>query len=399
FGAPLRRATGRSRRCFRSGCGCWTDRARPRRSRAPCARSSPPLFEELEEQHEAKRLLAAALEDGPAHAYLFHGPPGVGKRKAALLFAAELLDERSRVARLAHPDLYVLDALGDQIRIDAVRELRRDLHMRPFEAQRRVYLIFSAQLLNTEAADALLKDLEGPPPYAVAVLVADDLGPLPETILSRCQLVQFRRLSEATVRDEIRARAPELSDHEAAALARVARGRLDRVDRLLDPDSARRREALLEVARSVYRDPAFQPGEAAGVMMGIASERAEEAKERAQAENEELDLTSREKDQRTRRAMRGAERDEILLCLEELEAWYRDLVVVAAGAEVAAAHVDRLAELREDATLEQLPGAEAAAEVVRETWRLFEELQLQAGLALEALFVKLHRALAGAASP
>jgi hypothetical protein len=201
------------------------------------------------------------------------------------------------------------------------------------------------------------------------------------------------------VRDEIAARAPELSENQLTALARVARGRLDRVDRLLDPEAARRREAVLEVARSVYRDPGFEPREAADVVMGIAAERASEAKERAQAENEELDLTGREKEQRTRRAMRGAERDEVLLCLEELEAWYRDLVVVAAGAETAAAHVDRLAELREDATVEQLPGAEAAAEDVRETWRLFEELQLQAGLALEALFVKLRLELAGGAVP
>jgi hypothetical protein len=96
--------------------------------------------------------------------------------------------------------------------------------------------------------------------------------------------------------------------------------------------------------------------------------------------------------------MRGAEREEVLLCLEELEAWYRDLVVVAAGAEAAAAHVDRLAELREDATVDQLRGAEAAAEAVRETWRLFEELQLQAGLALEALFVKLRREIAPTAT-
>jgi hypothetical protein len=156
---------------------------------------------------------------------------------------------------------------------------------------------------------------------------------------------------------------------------------------------------VLEVARSVYREPGFQPGEASSRLMAIAGERAEEAKERAQAENEELDLTGREKEQRTRRAMRGAEREEILLCLEELEAWYRDLVVVAAGAESAAAHVDRLDQLREDASVERLPGAEAAAEAVRDTWRLYEELQLQAGLALEALFVKLQRELAGAATP
>jgi DNA polymerase III subunit delta' len=356
-------------------------------------------FQGFPEQAEARRLLDAALAEGPAHAYLFHGPPGVGKRRAALGFAGALLGDPGRVERRAHPDLYVLEPLGDQIRIDAIRELRHDLHMRPFEADRRVYLVFGADTLNDEAADALLKDLEEPPPYAVAVLVADDIGPLPDTIRSRCQLVQFRRLAESTVRDEIVARSPELSEHEATALARVARGRLDRVDRLLDPDSARRREGVLEVARSVYRDPGFQPRDAADVLMGIAGERAEEAKERAQVENEELDLTGREKEQRTRRAMRGAEREEILLCLEELEAWYRDLVVVAAGAESAAAHVDRLDQLREDASVERLPGAEAAAEAVRQTWRLYEELQLQAGLALEALFVKLQRELAGAATP
>ena len=83
------------------------------------------------EQAEARRLLDAALAEGPAHAYLFHGPPGVGKRRAALGFAGALLGDPGRVERRAHPDLYVLEPLGDQIRIDAIRELRHDLHMRP----------------------------------------------------------------------------------------------------------------------------------------------------------------------------------------------------------------------------------------------------------------------------
>jgi DNA polymerase III subunit delta' len=356
-------------------------------------------FSSVPEQAEAKRLLSAALEEGAAHAYLFHGPGGVGKRRMALAFAAELLGEHDRVERRAHPDLYVVEPLGDQIRIDAIRELRRDLHMRPFEAQRRVYLVFGADLMNEEAADALLKDLEEPPPYAVIVLVADDVGPLPETIRSRCQPVPFRRLSERAVREVIAERAPGLSPNEEAALARLAAGRLDRVERLLDPAAVERRAQLLEVARSVYRDPGFVPAEAAKAVVDAAAERGKEARAAAEQELEAQDLSAREADQWLRRAARGAEREELLLALEELGAWYRDLVAVGVGAERAAIHVDHLEQLREDATDERSGGAETAAALTRQSWRELQELQLQAPLAFEALFVQLRRAFAGALVP
>jgi DNA polymerase-3 subunit delta' len=350
-------------------------------------------FESFPEQAEAKRLLHAALAEGPAHAYLFHGPPGVGKRAAALAFAGQLIGEPDRVLRGTHSDVYVLEPVGDQIRIDDIRELRRDLHMRPFEADRRVYLVHSAETMNEDAADALLKDLEEPPPYAVIVLVADDLGPLPETILSRCQLVPFTRLSERAVREEIAARAPGLEPAEAAALARLAAGRLDRAARLLDPKAANRREALLEVARSVYADPDFDPRDGAQRILDGARERAAVAKDAAEQALELLDLPTREAEQRVRRAARGAERDELLAALEELASWYRDLVVTAVGAERAVVHADRLAILAEDGTTERLAGAERACEIVRETWRAFEEFNLSPPLALEALFVRLRREL------
>ncbi|MGB2874101.1 MAG: hypothetical protein WBB76_01340 [Gaiellaceae bacterium] len=355
-------------------------------------------FDSIPEQAEAKRLLAAALVEGPAHAYLFHGPAGVGKRQTALAFASELLGGDPRVERRSHPDLYLLEPLGDQIRIDAVRELRRDLHMRPFEAQRRVYLVLGAHLLNDEAADALLKDLEEPPSYAVIVLVADQLGSLPETIRSRCQPVPFRRLSERAVREEVQARAPGLSDDEATSIARVAGGRLDRAERLLDPAAAKRREELLETARAVYADPGFDPGAAAERLLEGARSRAAEAKEQEEAALEGLELTARESEQRVRRAARGAEREELLAALEELAAWYRDVVAAAAGAERALVHADRAEQLLEDGTLDRLEGAEQAAELVRETWRNFEEFQISSRLALEALFIELRRAFAGVAA-
>jgi DNA polymerase-3 subunit delta' len=340
-------------------------------------------FAAVAEQHEAKRLLSAALTEGPAHAYLLHGPPGVGKRAIALLFAAELLGDHARVERRTHPDLYVLEPVGDQIRIDDIRTLRSDLHMRPYEASRRVYLILDADTMNEDAADALI------------LLLANDLGPLPETIRSRCQLVPFRRLSENAVRAEIRTRAPDLSKEEATTIARVAAGRLDRAARLLDPAAQKRRDALIGVARAVYLDPAFDAGDGAQALLEGIGERGLEAKEKVEETIEVLELTGREAEQRVRRAQRGAERDEFLATLEELEWWYRDLVVLAAGADGAVVHVDRLDELRSDATRERLQAAERACELLRDTWREAEELQLSVPLALEALLVRLRRELAG----
>src|SRR5439155_18394367 len=149
------RRTAVSQSRSRSGSSQWTARVRPRRSR----RGFVSTFARFSEHPDAGRLLDAALREGPAHAYLFHGPPGVGKREVARTFARALLG----TTRGVHPDLYELDALGEMIRIDAIRELRRDLHMRPFEADRRVYLVHRAHLMNEDAADALLKDLEEPP--------------------------------------------------------------------------------------------------------------------------------------------------------------------------------------------------------------------------------------------
>jgi DNA polymerase-3 subunit delta' len=229
----------------------------------------------------------------------------------------------------------------------------------------------------------------------VIVLVANDLGPLPETIRSRCQPVPFRRLSEKAVREEIAGRAPELSPEEQTAIARVAAGRLDRATRLLDPAAAKRRATLIEVARSVYLDPAFDAASAAASLIDGASERGAEAKDIADAQVRLLDLTERESEQRLRRAQRGAEREELLAALEELAAWYRDLVVVAAGAEPAVIHFDRLAELSVDGTRERMLGAERACELTRATWRAFEEFQLNPSLALEALFVQLQAELGG----
>jgi DNA polymerase-3 subunit delta' len=206
--------------------------------------------------------------------------------------------------------------------------------------------------------------------------------------------VPFRRLSERAIRAELEDRAPELAPTQMTALARVASGRLDRMNQLLEPEAIARRSTLLELSRAIYRDADFEPADAADRLLEGISQRGAKARQAEEESLERLDLTPREADQRLRRAQRGAEREELLHSLEELAAWFRDLVVVATGAEHAAIHSDHLEELREDGKLERLEGAERACEIVREVWRALEEFNLNAPLALEALFVRLRRELA-----
>ena len=303
------------------------------------------VFESFPEQAEAKRLLRAALADeGPAHAYLFHGPPGVGKRAAAIAFAGELIGDRGRVERGAHPDVYLIEPVGDQIRIDDIRELRRDLHMRPFEADRRVYLVYAR---GDDERGRRRRAAQGPR-GAAAVRGHRPRRRRPRPAAGHDPLALPARSVHATLRARdprrrsTRARRGSIAD-EAASLARLAAGRLDRAARLLDPECARRRDALLEVARSVYIGTGVRAGRRQ--RSGSSTVREEcgaEAKRKAEEGLELLDLPTREAEQRVRRAARGAEREELLASLEELASWYRDLVVVAVGAERAVVHADRL---------------------------------------------------------
>jgi DNA polymerase-3 subunit delta' len=355
------------------------------------------LLEQLPEQAEAKRLLQAALDEGPVNAYLFHGPPGVGKRTAALAFAGELIGDAERVEHRLHPDLYVLEPLGDQIRIDAIRELRRDLHMRPFEALRRVYLVIAADLMNEDAADALLKDLEEPPEYAVLVLVATRPSKLPETIRSRCQLVPFKRLSRQAIEVRLASAGASLAPDTLATLSRLAGGRIDRAERLLDPAAAARRGELIELARAVCTDERFDAGAAARAVVDSARRAGEEAA-KADAGAANLEGTAREQEQRARRIARGVEKEEILDSLDVLTGWYRDLLAVSVGAASVVQNTDRTDELAVDGAGIEPAGAQQALQALIDARRSFE-LNVGAPLAFEALFIRLRSALRAAPSP
>jgi hypothetical protein len=230
------------------------------------------------------------------------------------------------------------------------------------------------------------------------VLVADELGPLPETIRSRCQLVPFRRLSRGAVEAWLARGRPSSRRSELRLLARVAGGRLDRAARLLDDDARARRAALLDAARATYRDEVFDPTAAAAIVVDAGQARGAAARDRESAgcrgagaagPRGRAARAARGLRRGARRAPRGPRRPRRLVPGPRRR---------RRGAATAVANADRLDELTEDAPLAG-DGAAEAAEAARETWRIAEEFNVSAPLALEALFVRLRRAFSRAAVP
>jgi DNA polymerase-3 subunit delta' len=213
-------------------------------------------------QGQAVEVLKRAIaNDRVAPAYLFIGPEGVGKRTTALAFAMALLCQGARetadacgvcpscrkVVRGSHPDLLLIGPDGTQIKIGKreekgdeppqIRQLIRAAHRRPYEGTRKVLVVDEAHKMNLEAANALLKTLEEPPPGTVILLIATTLFHLPATISSRCQVVRFRLLPRAWLKgwmEEVRG----LSKEEADWVLPFCEGRMDRA-RDLDPKGVR----------------------------------------------------------------------------------------------------------------------------------------------------------------
>ncbi|OIK08791.1 DNA polymerase III subunit delta' [Bacillus sp. MUM 13] len=157
------------------------------------------------------------LKNRVAHAYLFEGEKGVGKREASIIFAKSLLCEQQidgylpcencknckRINSGNHPDVHLIEPDGLSIKKEQIKSLQEEFSKKSVEANRKIYMIFNADKMSVQAANSLLKFLEEPSSDTVAILVTEQIQRILPTILSRCQVLSFKPLSPAVLKEKL----------------------------------------------------------------------------------------------------------------------------------------------------------------------------------------------------
>ncbi|MEQ1765090.1 MAG: DNA polymerase III subunit delta', partial [Pyrinomonadaceae bacterium] len=209
------------------------------------------------------------------HSMLFAGPEGVGKKLFAFELAKILLcktggcgtcsictrigvfnipkpekGEDCDVVFLSdHPDVGMVVPYKRNLRVGAIRELEREAHFRPFEADKRIFIINDADKMNDSSANALLKTLEEPPATTYLILVTSRPDALLQTIRSRCQNIRFAPVA-ATAIEELLVSTGKFLPDDASLAARVSGGSVGKALALGMESFRETRESMVEVIRA-----------------------------------------------------------------------------------------------------------------------------------------------------
>jgi len=215
-------------------------------------------FSEIRDQEVAVRLLRNMIRrDRVAHGLLFHGPPGVGKRLAAVEFAKALNCEKAdgdacgiclpckKVVNGTHPDVKHIEPAGRTriIDVETIETINDLSAYRPFQGRHRIFIIHDAERMRHDAQNHFLKTLEEPASATLFLLLSEHPQQFLPTIRSRCQQVRFGALRPETVA-ELLLRDRDLPEEAVRSLARLSQGQMNRAVDLIESE---RRPIVLNI--------------------------------------------------------------------------------------------------------------------------------------------------------
>jgi len=211
----------------------------------------PQTLAELVGQEQVTQTLSNALSTGRvSHAYLFYGPRGTGKTSTGRILAKAVnctgrgkskpcnrCEMCQAITEGRALDVIEIDAASNR-GIDEIRDLRERVNYAPSQARHKVYIVDEVHMLTKEAANALLKTLEEPPPYVIFILATTEIHKVPATILSRCQRFDFRRISQTDVVSKLericQSEGIQIEPEGLRLIARSATGSLRDAENLLE---------------------------------------------------------------------------------------------------------------------------------------------------------------------
>lgn len=215
-------------------------------------------FKDIKGQDKPIRILKGYLQSGNLQGtYLFTGEEGLGKLLAAENFAkaANCLELKVdccdhcascvKINKREHPDLHFVDLDADTIKIECVRQIKKEIALRPYEARLKFFIINNAHNLNAESANALLKVLEEPPGKCVMILVTAKPALLFKTIISRCKIIKFTPLKRDEL-EEVLKKDYSLKAGPAHFLAYFCEGKLGYALRFKEQDILTEKNRIID---------------------------------------------------------------------------------------------------------------------------------------------------------